>query len=193
MGEICLHPSRCPINCICQIRCIGFSREFVPIMFQKNEKKNCKKTIWLSYFLKVNMSLFNDQLKLLTPLFSLCYIWCTILNIYFCSLLHDVYYVICYILKWKKCRWYTWRQYVHFFLHTGSWHIRNFSDKIFCYFGLDFFRDDHLKNGPLCVLSLKFVSLQKLLQCTCFQNLEWITYPTTGSNFASFTYIGSFL
>ena len=88
---------------------IGFSHEFVPIMFQKNEKKNCNKTIWLSYFLKVNMSLFNDQLKLLTPLFSLCYIWCTILNIYFCSLLHDVYYVICYILKWKRCRWYTWR------------------------------------------------------------------------------------
>ena len=24
---------------------IGFSHEFVPIMFQKNEKKNCKKTI----------------------------------------------------------------------------------------------------------------------------------------------------
>ena len=23
----------------------GFSHEFVPIMFQKNEKKNCKKTI----------------------------------------------------------------------------------------------------------------------------------------------------
>ena len=94
---------------ICSETLIGFSHEFVPIMFQKNEKKNCKKTIWLSYFLKVNMSLFDDQLKLLTPLFSLCYIWCTILNIYFCSLLHDVYYVICYILKWKRCRWYTWR------------------------------------------------------------------------------------
>ena len=83
--------------------------------------------------------------------------------------------------------------FMFFFLHTGSWHIRNFWDKIFCYFGLDFFGDDHLKNGPSCVLSLKLVSLQNLLQCTCFQNLEWITYPTTGSNFAPFKYIGSFL
>ena len=46
------------------LKYIGFSHEFVPIMFQKNEEKNCKETIWLSYFLKVNMSLFNDQLKL---------------------------------------------------------------------------------------------------------------------------------
>ena len=62
---------------------------------------------------------------------------------------------------------------------------QDFWNKIFCYFGLDFFGDNHLKNEPLCLLSLKLVSLQNLLQCTCFQNLEWITYPTTGSNFAS--------
>ena len=85
-------------NAICSRSISAFLMSLCQLCFRKM-KTNCKKTIWLSFYLKVNMSLFNDQLKFFTPLFSLCYNSCIILNIYFCSLLHDKYYVICYILK----------------------------------------------------------------------------------------------